>query len=210
MTDITNIFDKDLQSTDLKKFEVEIRDWIVENATIIIEWYTDYTTSTTILEESEQEQFLKVEEKIEDLKRELMNLIYEETIDKIPYLFHRIIMIVVRLLRDPHIRDSMIFNAITEIYISVLLDLKREFPDMYSSLDVYQQFLPDSFYFIGDELSKDNNLVEIIDEEYWKDQIFKEIATQEGNKLLKHSIRSLILYCNAIKNRKIRLSDLKK
>ncbi len=207
---MSNMIVENLQLTDLKKLEVEIQDWVIENASIILEWYTDYTTSTTIMEESEEDQFKELTEKITELERNIKNLINKETTEKIPYIFHRLIMIVIRILRDPIIRNSMILNAITQIYISVLFELKSDDPETYSSLEPYQQFSPDTFYFIGNEISKDNNLVEIIDEEYWKDTIFKEITGKEENKLLKHSIRSLILYCNTIQNRKKRLLNLKK
>ena len=207
---MSNRIDENLQLTDLKKLEVEIQDWVIENASIIIKWYTDYTTSTTIMEASEEDQFTELREKIKELKRKIKNLIKKETTENSPYIFHRLIMIVVKLLRDPIIRNSMILNAITQIYISILFELKSDDPENYSSLDPYQQFSPDTFYFIGNELAKDNNLVEIIDEEYWKDRIFKEITGKKGNKLLEYSIRSLILYCNTIKNRKIRLLNLKK
>lgn len=207
---MSNRIDENLQLTELKKLEVEIQDWVIENASIIIKWYTDYTTSTTIMETSEEDQFTELREKITELKRKIKNLIKKETTENIPYIFHRLIMIVIKLLRDPIIRNSIILNAITQIYISILFELKSDDPETYSSLEPYEQFSPDTFYFIGNELAKDNNLVEIIDEEYWKDRIFKEIIGKEGNKLLKHSIRSLILYCNTIKNRKIRLLNLKK
>lgn len=207
---MSNRIDENLQLTDLKKLEVEIQDWVIENASMILEQYTDYTTSTTILEGSEEDQFTELEEEFTELKRKIKNLINKETIEKIPYIFHRLIRMVIKILRNPTIQNSMILNAITQIYISVLFELKIDDPEKYSSLDPYQQFSPDTFYFIGNELSKDNNLVEIIDEEYWKDTIFKEITGKEENKLLKHSLRSLILYCNTIKNRKKRLLNLKK
>lgn len=207
---MSNSIDENLQLTDLKKLEVEIQDWVIENASMILEQYTDYTTSTTILEGSEENQFTELDAEITELKRKIKNLINKETIEKIPYIFHRLIMRVIKILRNPTIQNSMILNLITHIYISVLFELKTNDPEKYSSLDPYQQFSPDTFYFIGNELSKDNNLVEIIDEEYWKDTIFKEITRKEENKLLKHSLRSLILYCNTIKNRKKRLLNLKK
>ena len=207
---MSNSIDENLQLTDLKKLEVEIQDWVIENASMILEQYTDYTTSTTILEGSEENQFTELDAEITELKRKIKNLINKETIEKIPYIFHRLIMRVIKILRNPTIQNSMILNLITHIYISVLFELKTNDPEKYSSLDPYQQFSPDTFYFIGNELSKDNNLVEIIDEEYWKDTIFKEITRKEENKLLKHSLRSLILYCNTIKNRKKRVLNLKK
>jgi len=144
------------------------------------------------------------------LKTKIKNLISKETIEKIPYIFHKLIRSVIKILRNLTIQNSLILNAITQIYISVLFELKIDDPETYASLDPYQQFSPDTFYYIGNELSKDNNLVEIIDEGYWKDTIFKEITAKEENNLLKHSLRSLILYCNTIKNRKKRLLNLKK
>jgi len=206
---MSNRIDDNLQLTDLKKLEVEIQDWVIENASIILKWYTDYTTSTIIMEDTEEDQFTELTEKKTELKRKIKDLINKETTEKIPYIFHRLIMIVILLLKNPKIRNSIILNAITQIYISVLFELKTD-DEKYSSLEPYQQFSPDTFYFIGNEISKDNNLVEIIDEEYWKNTIFKEITGKEENKLLKHSLRSLILYCNTIQNRKKRLLNLKK
>jgi len=203
--------DENLQLTDLKKLEVEIQDWIIENALIIIELYTDKTTSTMFMEGTEEDQFMLLENKVTELKRKMKNLINDVSNEKIPYVFHRLIIIVIKLLRDfSDFRNAAILNAITQIYISVLSELKIDEPLIYSSLEPYQQFSPDTFYFIGNQLSKDNDLVKIIDEEYWKDDIFKRILEREETKILKHSIRALILYCNTINNRKKRLLNLKK
>jgi len=58
---MSNRIDGNLQLTDLKKLEVEIQDWVIENASLIIEQYTDYTTSTTTMEGSEEVQFTELE-----------------------------------------------------------------------------------------------------------------------------------------------------
>ena len=136
-------------------------------------------------------------------------MINEDTSQRLPLIFYRLIIIILRLFKNPKIRNSIILNAITQAYISVLYELKSKNPEKFSSLEPYQQFSSDTFNFIGNELSKDNNLIEIIDVDYWKDRIFKEITDKEEFKLLKHSIRSLILYSNSIQIRKKRLHNLK-
>lgn len=197
------------QSPDLRKLEVEIQEWVIENASSIIDWYTDDITSAGIEEESEEDPYAEFKRKTKEIKEAIKNLINEETSEKIPLIFHRLIMTVIQLLRDPKIRNSIILNSITLIYLSVLYELKGNDPETYSSLEPYDQFSSDTFYFIGNVLSRDNDLVEIIDEEFWKDKIFERITEKEENKLLKHSLRSLILYYNTIQNRKKRLLNLK-
>ncbi len=206
---MSNRIEESFQSPDLRKFEVEIQDWIIENASIIIDWYTDDATSARSEEELEEDPYAEFKKKIKEIKEKIKNLVNKETSEKIPHIFHHLIMTVLRLLRDPEIRNSIILNSITLIYISVLYELKIYDPDTYSSLEPYDQFSPDTFYFVSNELSRDNDLVEIIDEEFWKDKIFERIIEKEENKLLKHSLRSLILYSNTIQNRKERLLKLK-
>lgn len=197
------------ESIDLKKFENEIQDWIIQNVLIISEIYSDYPTSTTITEQYDEAQYAEFNAETTKLKTKLKSLIKKDNTENIPSILDRIIMKVFGLLNDPDLQDSKILIAIAEFCISVLTELKREDPGTYSSLEPYQQFSPNTFYSIGDEISKNNNLVEAIDGKYWKDIIFNDISDKEGNELLKHSLRSLILYCNTLQNRKIRLQNLR-
>lgn len=205
---MSNKIEESYQSPDLRKLEVEIQDWVVENASIIIEWYTVDKSSAGIEKELEEDPYAEFKKKTKEIKESIKNLINKETSEKIPLIFHHIIMIVIRLLRDPNFRNSIILNSITLIYLSVLFELKTLDPEKYSSLEPFDQFSPNTFYSIGNELSRDKDLVEIIDEEFWKDRIFEKITEKEENKLMKHSLRSLILYFRAIQNRKERLLNL--
>ncbi|MFW9972115.1 MAG: hypothetical protein ACFFDF_18135 [Candidatus Odinarchaeota archaeon] len=207
---MSNKIEESLQSPEIGKLEVEIQDWVIENAPLIIQWYTQDTTSAGSEEELGNDPFAELKTKVKEIKKEIKKLIKKENTEKIPLVFHRIIMIVIRLLRSPEFRNSIILNSITIIYLSVLLELKFDKTNIYSSLEPYNQFSPDTFYYINNELTKDNNLIEIIDEEFWMDKIYKKIIENETNKLLKYSIRSLILYRNTIENRKKRLLNLKK
>jgi len=121
---MSNKIEESFHSPDLKKLEVEIQDWVIENASIIIEWYTDDATSAIIEEESEEDPYAEFKEKIKEIKERIKNLVNKETSEKIPFIFHRIIVTVLRLLRDPKIRNSIILNSITLICISVLYELK--------------------------------------------------------------------------------------
>ena len=201
--------EESFQSPDLKKLEVEIQDWFIDNTSIIIRWFYDDVTSTESEEESEESLFTEFIDKTEDIKMKIKNLVNKETSEIIPLIFHHFVITYFRLLRYHKIKNSKFLNSITLFYLTIIYELKKNNPDIYSHLEPYDQFSPDTFYFVGNELSRDNDLVEIIDEDFWKDEIFKNITKKEENKLLKHSIRSLILYSNSIQKRKERLRNLK-
>ncbi len=204
--------EESFQSPDLKKLELEIQDWIIDNASIIIKWFYDDATSTESEEESEESEedpLIEFIDKTKEIKMKIKNLVSKESSEIIPLIFHRLIITYLRLLGDPKIKNSKFLNSITLFYLSIIYELKKNDPDAYSRLEPEDQFSPDTFYYICNELSKDNDLVEIIDEEFWKDEIFKKITNKKENKLLKHSVRSLIVYSNCIQNRKERLRNLK-
>ena len=201
--------EESFQSPDLKKLEVEIQDWIVDNASNIIKWFYDDATSTGSEEESEEDPSIEFIDKTNEIKIKIKNLVNKETSEIIPLIFHRLVITYLRLLGDPKIKNSKFLNSIILFYLSIIYELKNNNPDEYSHLEPYDQFSPDTFYFVGNELSRDNDLVEIIDEDFWRNEIFKNITNKEENKLLKHSVRSLILYSNSIQNRKERLRNLK-
>lgn len=201
--------DLNQEITSLKKLKIELQDWFSENIPMILDHFNEFAVSTKT-EDLNDDYSEKLYESYENLKKEIKNIIQKEEKEVIPYIYHHIIVELINYLIETKTFKSIVLNEIIEICISTSKELKSEDPSTYSSLEPYKQFLPETLEFICNKMSRNNDLVEIVDDTYWIENIFNVIPMREENLDFKHAIRALILYTNSIRNRKKRLLLLKK
>lgn len=193
----------DIHLKNLENYE----NWIVENSSLLKDIDTASSTLTE-LNSSEDDGEINPFKTLEDIIR--ASIKDDNKPENFQLIFHEFIKTAIRQLKKLNIISSILINAVTMIYLRILFQLKSKDPEQYASLNPYQQFSRKTFKFIGAEITKDYNFVEIIDSHYWKEKVYEEISESEEIKALRHSIRSLILYIESIRNRQKRLINLKK
>ena len=107
-------------------------------------------------------------------------------------------------------KEKLTLKEITDIYLSSLYELMKDEDLNISKFDPYQQFLPETLYYLCDLVAEDNNLLDFMNIEYWKKDILRNISDVEGNSDLLFSIMTLIAFLNLIKNKNKRIEQLKK
>lgn len=193
----------DVHLKNLENYE----NWIVENSSLLKDINTT-SSNFTELDSSEGESEINP---FKTLKEIIMIPIKEENkTENFQFIFHELIRTAISQLKKLDIINPILINIVTMIYLRILFKLKRKDPGKYASINPHQQFSPNTFKFIGDEIAKNCSLVEIIDSHYWKEKIFEKILETKDTETLRHSIRSLLLYIENIRNRQIRLKNLKK
>lgn len=198
--------DKKLKSfEEINKFEDEMNSWLNKYYTPIREGFANMAVTEEDNLETQQIEDLKliIKDAIKDSNEKYRINISQHIFDKIVRIFFQNISYFIK-------KNQIFLREITEIYLISLSELKKDKPDVYSSINEYQQISPRTIDFISNEIANDNNLLEFIDIDFWQNDIFSEILQLENNNKLIYSLRSMILFMMLIKNRQKRLNDLKK
>ena len=198
----------------------EFNDWLIKHFTVIKGTgdeakSEDQNLSVILLGEvNEIEEHQEEKTPLEDLTK-LLTLKMKNAIEKgadinVSHgIYDEMVKFVLNHLETIQSREKITLKEITEIYLSTLYDIGEIENNTISKFDPYQQFSPQTLKYLSNQIARDNQLLDFMNMEYWKEKVFRNISKVEGNKNLLFSVRSFIGFLILIENKNKRLKDLK-